>query len=693
MDQKLNPERPAGAAKRGEDPGDLRAVLGVCLLLAGITLAVFGQTLRFGFVNYDDDVFVYNVPEVTHGLTAAGVAWAFEHGSFGFWDPLTTLSHMLDCELFGLDPGGHHLTNALLHMASVIVLFLVLRRMTGSLWPGAFVAALFAIHPLRVESVAWITERKDVLSGFFFMLALVAYARYVDGPPKLSRYLAVVACLILGLMSKAMLVTLPLVLLLLDYWPFNRLGRPVPAAADGEPSTRWRRLSVPGQVVLEKVPLLALSAAAGAITVLTQRRVHAVMSLEVAPLGARLANALVSPVVYLWQMLWPVNLAAYHPFPHDGTPWWSAGGAAAGLAVISWVAVIQRRSHPYLLVGWLWYLVVLLPVIGLLQAGGQAHADRYTYLPQIGVYMAVVWTMKGLCAGSPRRLAALVTAGIAVVAALGTCAHRQTAHWRDSESLWRHALACDPDNVLAHYNLGMAMSDLRRDDAAISEFASALKLQPDYPDAHNSLGFTLFRQGKVDEAIAQYDLVLKLHPDNALAHYNLGVALTQKGQTDDAIAHFEQAAAVQPDDAKIRNNLGMSYLQKRRLGDAMIQYQKALAIEPGSVLIRDNFAHLGWIFATSPDDSQRDGAKALTVTQQVLQSSGGNGPAYLAIEAAAHAERGDFPTAIATAERARERAAAADNFQLANAIQQQLAFYQVGRPFRDWSLANGGGKQ
>jgi tetratricopeptide (TPR) repeat protein len=440
--------------------------------------------------------------------------------------------------------------------------------------------------------------------------------------------------------------------------------------------------------VLEKIPLLALSLTAGAVTIFTQNRVHAVMTLGTFPFGRRLANAFVSPVVYVRQMFCPAGLEVFYPFPNHGAPFWVTISAIAVLAAITAVAIYWRQKHPYLLVGWLWYLVMLTPVIGLLQSGVQAHADRYTYLPQIGLYVALTWAAVGFCGGRPRCRRVIGWAAALVVAVLAEVAHLQTSCWRDSESLWRHALACDPDNVLAHYNLGKALIDSGRYPQGMSEFQRALDIQPDYPDARNNLGYSLFQQGKVDEAITQYNVELESHPDDPLAQYDLGIALVQKGRLDEAITHYEKALAGLPDDAKVRNNLGAIYLQKHRMNDALAQYRRALEIDPNSVVIRNNAGHLAWVLAASPDDSLRNGPQAVELAQGLLQKSGGNEPESLAILAAAYAETGKFADAIATAQRAEMLAAKQSNFRLAGAIQGQLSYYQASRPVRDASLVN-----
>src|SRR5438445_11192750 len=358
-----------------------RQVLGVCIFLVAITWLVFGQTVRHDFVNYDDNEYVYANPNITPGLTIHGVVHAFSGKHSANWHPLTTLSHMLDCQLLGLRGGGHHLTNVVLHTIAVVLLFLVLKQMTGAIWQSAFVAALFAIHPLRVESVAWISERKDVLSAVFFMLTLGAYARYARFP-SFGRYLTMSILFALGLMSKPMLVTVPLVLLLLDYWPLQRFG--------GRSSIK--------RLALEKIPLLTLSAAAGVATLLLQRSSLAVV--EQLPLVSRIGNGLVSCVIYVKQMIWPVGLAVFYPHPGDQLPVWEIGLAIVPLIIVSAVAIALRRKSPYLITGWFWYLVMLLPVIGLIQVGSQAHADRYTYLPQIGLYLLLAWAITDICRAS-----------------------------------------------------------------------------------------------------------------------------------------------------------------------------------------------------------------------------------------------------------------------------------------------------
>jgi tetratricopeptide (TPR) repeat protein len=541
----------------------------VCLVLAAITFAVFGQTLRHEFIGFDDNEYVYDNRMVAGGLTLKGFIWAFTHVHSNNWHPLTWLSHMVDCQLYGLHPGGHHLTNVLLHIATVIALFLVLRQMTGAFWRSAFVAAVFGIHPLRVESVAWVSERKDVLSGLFFMLTIGAYVRYARHPWSWGRYGLVVLLFAMGLMCKPMLVTLPLVLLLLDYWPL-------------------RRVESAGKLAMEKLPLLALSAASCAATLLAQTK--AMMPTESFSLPLRFANALVACKVYLDQMVHPAGLAVFYPFPHVLSLRKAAlaGALLAGLSVLAWAG---RRKQPWLLMGWLWYLVMLLPVAGIIQVGEQAHADRYTYLPQIGIYMAVTWLAAewGAKWGMGRMaLGGLMTA---ILAVLMVCAWKQTAYWQNSEVLASRALACTRDNYIAHLILGNAFVEKGRVDEGIAQFQQALQIKPAFVKARNNLGNALLRKGKVDEAIAQYQEALKIKPNLTEAHFNLGDALFQKGRADEAISQFQQALEINPGYAEARNNLGRTLCQKGRVDEGIAQFQQALEINPAFVEARNNLGN------------------------------------------------------------------------------------------------------
>ncbi len=523
----------------------LGTVLAVCCLLALAVAVVFGQTRRYDFVNFDDDVYVYDNPHVAGGLTPQTVAWSFTTFDSSNWHPLTWLSHALDCQLYGTQhPGWHHLTNVVLHAAVAILLFLVLWQMTGSLWPSAFVAAVFAVHPLRVESVAWIAERKDLLSGLFFMLTLAAYLHYVRHPFSWGRYLLVIVTFTLGLMAKPMLVTLPFVLLLLDYWPLGRLSvKPLALSWGGSCTATpgatvqlspqrshvtWRRL------IAEKLPLLLLAAASCVVTSLAQRPSIAVC--ERLPIFCRIANALVSYVGYLGQFFYPVGLAAFYPHPEDGLSTWKIVGALLVLGGISVTAWIGRRRFPYLLVGWLWYLGMLVPVIGLVQVGDQASADRYTYLPGIGLCLALAWGVAQLTVSWPHRRWLCAAASALALLMLATIAWRQTSYWRDSETLWGRALACTVRNATAEFNLGVTLAQRGDAAGAIRCFQRTLAIQPRSADAENDLGVMLARSGRLDDAMRHFQAALKIRPDLADAHNNLRMAIQQQSRFRRAVS-------------------------------------------------------------------------------------------------------------------------------------------------------------
>ena len=555
----------------------------ICLFLALAVWAVFGQTRRHEFISYDDRLYVYDNPAITQGLTWSGVAWAFTHTLSANWHPLTTLSHMLDCQLWGLNPGCHHLTNVLLHAATAILLFLVLRMMTGMLWPSAFVAAVFAVHPLRVESVAWVAERKDVLSGLFFMLTLWAYARYVQesGVRSLKSNVCYGLALLffaLGLMSKPMLVTLPFVLWLLDYWPLGRFAVHSPRATVHGPQSTARKSQIVYRLLLEKVPFLLLSAAACAAAVLAQTR--AIVTVQEVAFPARMGNALMAYTAYLGQTLYPAGLAVLYPHPGNQLPVWRVGLSVLALLLISVGVLAGRRKHPYLLVGWLWYLGMLVPVIGLMQVGAQARADRYTYLPQIGLCVLVAWGARDLCGSWRFRRLALGGAATVILGGLLASAHAQTEYWKNNISLWTHALACTSGNSIAHFNLGLALAMQGDLPEAITQYERALQLNPDYAEAHNNLGDALTTEGKLAQAAQHCERALQLNPDYAEAHNNLGIVLAMQGRLPEAIPHYERALQLSPDSAEAHNNLGNALIIQGRLAQAVKHCERALQLKP-----------------------------------------------------------------------------------------------------------------
>jgi tetratricopeptide (TPR) repeat protein len=553
---------------------DRWTVPGVCIFLAAITLAVFGRTSHYGFVNFDDNEYVFENPVVQKGLTLEGFRWALTCGEIGHWHPLTWLSHMLDCQLCGLNAGGHHLTNVLLHTATVILLFLVLRRMTGFLWRSAFVAAVFAIHPLRVESVVWVAERKDVLSAFFFMLTLGAYVRYVRRPRSMIRYGTVVGFFALGLLSKNMLVTLPFVLLLLDYWPLNRFSSFTP--------------KVLLRLVVEKIPLFVLTVVSCVATALVPEKMGAGIKLSFA---LRMENAVVSYVTYLWQMVCPSGLVCLYPNPVNHLPPGQVVGALGLLLAVSGSVFAFRKTQPCLLIGWLWYLGMMIPVIGIVQISYYAHADRYTYLPQIGIYAAVTWIAAEWAAKWQVSRAVLGSLMASVLAVLMVCAWKQTEYWKNSETLWTHTIACTTGNYFAHNGLGFTLVQKGSVEEGISQYQQALQINPDFAEAHYNLGIALRQKGKVDEAISHYQTALQINPRHANAHNNLGGALLQKGNVAEAIFHFQKALQINPDDVEARYNLGNAVLQKGSVDEAIAHFQKALQIKPDDAQAHNNLGN------------------------------------------------------------------------------------------------------
>jgi Tfp pilus assembly protein PilF len=601
-------------------------VWAVSIGLAGITWLVFGQTLQYDFINYDDPVYISKNPQVTAGITSHGVVWAFKHIVSSNWHPLTIISHMLDCQLYGLDAGGHHATNVLLHMLAAIFLFLVLRQMTtgasrtGNVWPSAFVAALFAIHPLRAESVAWIAERKDVLSAVFFMLTLAAYLHYVR-KTSLASYLTLVLVFILGLLSKPMLVTTPFVLLLLDYWPLQRFA--TEPTTNVESSHRLNRSLIVWRLIWEKVPLLLLSSVACGIAVIAQQGYE--RSLQSVPVWLRIYNAVQSYCIYIRKIVWPGKLGLIYPYPTGALPAWKGLLGIALLGCLTYYAWVLRRKAPYLVTGWLWYLGMLVPVIGLVQVGMQARADRYTYLPQIGLTMALTWAIVDFSASWQYRREILASTAIPVILALAWCAEIQTSYWKDSESIWRHSLAVNPNNSIAHYNLG----------------------------------HFLLKDGRADEGIFHLQ--------------------EEDGRADEGIFHLQEALRISPADPRIHTRLGTALLYRQRVAEAIDHYEHALAVAPHSIEVLNILAFL---LSASPEGRFRDGQRAVRLAELADQLSDNKNPLVARTLAAAYAESGRFNDAIVAGERALKLAIAQNNAGLAAELKIDLDLYQMNRPRR-----------
>ena len=515
--------------------------------LCAINLAIYSGVGQHQFIDLDDAAYIYQNPHVAGGLSWDAVAWALGTGYLTYWHPLTWMSHMLDVQLFGMKAGPHHLVSLLFHMLSTLLLFGALRGMTGEAGRSAFVAALFAAHPLHVESVAWAAERKDVLSTFFWMAAICAYGWYVRRPGAV-RYAAVTALFVLGLMSKPMLVTLPFTLLLLDYWPLGRVaaGGGIKAAAP--------------RLVLEKLPLFLLSAIASAITFIAQKQVGAVTGLDAAGPLLRVTHALVAYTVYLGKTLWPVDLAPFYHYTKV-LPVWMVGGSAAVLTGISAVAIRASRTRPYLAVGWFWFVGTLVPVIGLVQAGQQAWADRFMYVPLIGLAIIASWGGYDLLSGLSLA-GARVPAAAAVLLALMVAAHAQAGYWQDSYTIWSHAAEVTSDNQVAEISLGTVLRDSGRFDDAVAHFNRALRIEPDSLDAHINLGLALVQEGRPADAISQYRAAIGIDPDSSIAHGDLGLALIRTGETGEASRELDQALKLDPGNRTAEE--GREYLAKYR---------------------------------------------------------------------------------------------------------------------------------
>jgi tetratricopeptide (TPR) repeat protein len=633
----LKPANPDGT-RRANIP-QVWLAPGVCVFLVLAVLGVFAQTARFDFINYDDGLNVSQNPVVRKGLSVQAVGWAFAHPQAANWVPLTTLSHILDCQLFGLHAGGHHLVNVFWHAASAVLLFLVLRRMTGALWRSAFVAAVFAVHPLRAESVAWVSERKDVLSAFFFMLTIGAYVRFVEKRKEQSGdwnnrtncaiqrgrrfyYTLALVFFALGLMAKSMVATLPFVLLLLDYWPLGRMGgmKNLEFRMQNGERGEQGRPGVPfWGLVREKIPMFAMAAAVCVATALMPGMVLG--DAQRLALADRVGNALVSYGVYLRQMIFPARLAIPYPIAPTGQPPWKVCLALVILAAISAGVIAFRKKRPCLLTGWLWYLGMLVPVIGILQISkDSAHADRYTYLPQIGLALAGTWAVADWSAGWKYRREILGALMTAVIAALMVSGHRQTSYWKDSESLWTHTLSCTSSNMVACDNLAADLAQKGRLNDAIAQYQNALEIAPDDEGTRNNLGAALFLNNDLEGAIAQYRKVIELNPAYENAHCNLGIALARKGNVEEAIAQYREALDLKPDDESALRNLGDALLKSGQLDEAPAQYRKALDLNAEDEEARSN---LGRALLQKGDLEQ-----AIVCYQQTLKLNPRSADAY-----------------------------------------------------------------
>ena len=645
----------------------------VCLFLAVIVWAVFGQTRHFDFVNYDDPTYVYKSPAFNQGLSWPGVVWVFTHEYEHEWFPVTYVTRMVDSQLYGANAGGHHLTNVLLHAVTASLLFLVLRKMTGTFWRAAFVAAVFAIHPLRVESVAWVVERKDVLSGLFFMLTLWAWWRYVQKhlptEPAANQtaasfaptardwrpdYFLALVFFALGLLSKSMLVTLPCVLLLLDFWPLQRLPVGQPFATRANLRAWWRLL-------LEKIPFLILSAGACVTTILTEKNI--VSTAHSPSLYWRLGNVLLAYTDYLQHLICPVGLAVAYPHSETNPPIVAVIFSALILIIITVSAVAGWRKHPYLLVGWLWYLGMFLPIIDSMQATQNARADRYTYLPQIGLCILITWSVAELLKSWRYRRVVLTFAAVMIIAGLAVGAYIQTGYWQNSVTLWTRTLACTSENSFAEDSLGGALANQENWPAARQHFESALRIKPDYIEAHINLGVALVAQNQNADAIAHFERALQLNPNSADAHYYLGDTLADQGQRAEAIPHFVRALQLKPDYAAAHYDLGLALATQGKWVEAIPHYAAALKIQ----LDETDARYISGIALAN----QKKWAEAIALYEQALQRKPDFAEAHYRLGVALKHE-GKFSEALPQLQQALTLATTQGNAALADNIRGEI---------------------
>ncbi len=695
--QSSQPSRPLGRSP-------LQTPL-ICLGLAALVFAVFGQTLGFEFTNYDDNKIVFENPHVRCGLNFENMYWALVAGTgsykadIDYWRPLSLISHLADIQCFGIYAGWHHAVSVLFHAVSSVLLFLVLSSMTGAVWRSAMVAALFAIHPLHVESVAWIAERKDVLSGLFFILTLGAYTRYARRPSRpfpMASYLLVLFCSALAMMSKPMVVTMPCLLLLLDYWPLERTEK-----------ASWLRL------IIEKVPLLIMSLGVAWVTTHAAGGVNSQL-MELITLPWRLGMAVVAYATYLKQMLWPFALGALYPHPANALPIWSIWVSLATILFISMMVFWQRKRR-YLCVGWLWYLGMLVPVIGIVQSGGQAHADRYTYLPLIGVFIMIVWTLEEWSEKSPQRRLFLAYASVAVVMIFTLLAARQTKVWRNSIFLWSHSLACGVESSLIHNNLGEALIASGKTEEGTPHILRALEINPNDSDAHSNLGEVFLMQGHIDQAIDEFHKGLAVDHVNTITLNALGEALMMQGKSEEATSEFREAIRLNPYHMKAIINLGDALFKLGDQSHATESFRKAITLDPanaavieqkwGRLLYQDGkrqdgisklehayLLHpeklgvvndLSWMLATVPEESLRNGPRSLELALAVDRESGGKDPFFLDTLAAAYAENRNFKQALRTSRHALKLAESSENKELVKSLREEISLYEVGKPVRN----------
>ena len=685
----------------------------VCFFLVVITLMAYWQLPSHGFLSFDDNEYITQNAHIQHGISLENIAWAFNFTDIAYWHPITWIFHMLFFQLFGMNPSMHHLMNLFLHIANSLLLFIILKRMTGAIWQSAFVAFMFALHPLNVESVAWIAELKNVLSTFFWMLTMLLYIRYVEHPG-LYRYLIMIFVFALGLMAKPMLVTLPFILLLLDYWPLNRfkIYQSSNMGNDLSQSTanrfRWSQVL---HLILEKVPFLLLSAVCIYLSSLSVQRPGVVISTAMVPMKLRIANAIISYVGYLKKMAWPYNLGVFYPFP-KAIPLWEVAGAGLFLVWITFLSFRWARANPYITVGWLWYIETMIPAIGLVQAGlWPSMADRFAYVPLIGLFIIIAWGIPGLVRRWRCKKMIIASIAVALILNLGVTTYLQNRYWANNISLFKHTIDVTKDNAIAQQKLGEALLSKGKTVEAAGHFSEALRITPSLIGANLNLGVILREQGKLDkameyfsrvtqlepgsvnayceiaatmekqnnfeEAVRYYLKALRLEPDAVEIHNNLGTILARQTKEADAIFHFKKALRINPDYAPAHYNLGKIYANQQNMKKAILYFKKTLQLNPNMVQALYN---LSWILAS--DDNNRNGEEAVRLATKLCKITRYKQPLSLDALAAAYAETGKFDIAVLTAQKGLELAERQGPKELVLGLKKRLALYQKGQSYR-----------
>jgi protein O-mannosyl-transferase len=635
----------------------------ICLVLTFAIAAVYYQVCSYGFVGYDDQIYVYENHEIQNGFTLESVKWALATGYYGNWNPLTWLSYVLDWQIFGSNAAGFHFTNLIFHILNTLLLFLVLKKMTNAIWQSAFVAALFALHPLHVEAVAWISSRKDVLSIFFWLLTMAVYMRYVK-QPNVFCYLLTLAVFALGVMAKPMLVTLPFVLLLLDYWPLDRIKR-----------VDWKTIS---QLILEKIPFMALTAVFSVITFFTQRSSQNIHSLGQLDLESRICNVLVSYVKYMEKMFWPAGLTFFYPLaiPHESLLY--AVISAVLLLTVTILILRLAKGYRYLFIGWFWYLGTFVPVIGLVQIGDHSMADRYTYITLTGLFIIIAWGLPDLLGKWPHRKIILWVSSLIVLSVLAVCAYFQQQYWKDSITLCQHALAVTENNYSAHFGMAQTLLDQNRFSDAEVESRKYLQIKPDDPGALNILGIALSRQGKYDEAVKYYNKALQIKPKYAAAHDNIARTLVLQGKFDQAAEHFTEVLRLAPGSAEAYYRLGQILVQSGKINKAVVHFEKALQLKPDWV---EPMNAMAWCLAVNEKTAVRNPDKAVKLAQRTCELTNYKEPALLDTLAVAYAAAGDFDKAVETAQKALELCQSSGQETVKEQIKSRLVLFKNKKPY------------